>query len=118
MSRKNLNRLILALLCVVSYIVSGKENVKMTISDTCFLIGIACLTVGLARIVKRTGFFFFPQYGIRQFIVLITNAKRPRKPIGESYEDYIRATDKKMTSGTPLAIALAALGVSAALALL
>ncbi len=97
MKNQNQYRWGLPLLCLLSYLVSGKENIAMSISDTFFLVGIVCLIVGGAKIVKKTGFFYLPRYGFKQFFSIITNAKYSREPIGDSYTEFLHSTSKDDT---------------------
>lgn len=113
MRRRKLYPLALGLLCAASYALSRKASLAMTLSDTCFLVGMAWLIVGLAAVVRRTGFFFLPAYGIKLFFSLFANRGGPRATAGESYEAYLRKRAPSGSTAIPLALAAVALGLSA-----
>lgn len=109
--------LVFAAICAFGLLATGLGGTKRAISDGCFLVGATCLVVGLAKLVRETGFFFIPLFGFREFIALITRGRGKRGNLGEQYEEYRRAVGRDASYGFLLLFALAALAVSAVLAL-
>ncbi|MDP3179097.1 MAG: DUF3899 domain-containing protein [Spirochaetaceae bacterium] len=107
-----------ASLCVLGYLAAGKDSVERAISDTCFLIGIACLISGLWRLVRKTGFFFITLNSIKRFFAVLANRGWSRAPLGESYQEYLRSLEADRTHEARLLVAAAILTISAVSALL